>query len=171
MKAYVALAVLLVSFTAHSTEDLWTWMIAGKERLIVKCHSRGVVEIDSFDSELVAVRRTTGEKGCKTFDVMHVRDIEGESWLNNININATVYGLDRLKRSPSELVDWRFGDAIIYPLKLLAIRIQTKRLGRLLTKFLEMGEYPKAERVSDDYLRLFVEQAQIAHDDFLTLSK
>ncbi len=176
IKTFIILLIsTFVSFDVLSqverTDDLWTWMIAGKERLVVNCHSRGIVEIDSFDSELGIIRRTTGDKGCEIFDVIHVRNDETEVWLTDIHVNATVYGLDRLKRSPSTLINLSFMGRIIYPVKLLGIRKQTKRLGKKLTDYLEHGEYPRTEKVSADYMRLFVEQAQLAHEDYLTLSR
>ncbi len=165
----------LISFKTFAQDerpnDLWTWMIAGKQRLVISCHSRGIVDIDSFDSELALISRTTNENGCEIFDVLHINESENEAWLTDIHVNATIYGLDRLKRSPSTLIKPSFLGRVIYPIKLLGIRKQTNRLGKKLTKFLEYGEFPRTERVSEDYLRLFVEQAQIAHDDYLTLSR
>lgn len=172
MKTLGLLGLMLLSVqVANAAEDLWTWMISGQERLVVRCHQRGVVHIDSFDSELQLIQRITDERGCARFDVLHVQSAEKEAWLENIHLNATVYGLDRLKRSPSELIDWGLFSTAIYPVKLLAIRVQTKRLGNKLSKFLELKEYPRAERVSKNYFRLFVEQAQLAHEDYLTLSR
>lgn len=170
MKTLLLALFVLISLNAQA-KDLWTWMIAGDQRLIVECHKRQVVVIKSFDSELKLIERTTGEKGCEIFSVSHIQDQENVTVLPNIHINATVYGLDRLKRSPSKLVDWGAFDRLIYPAKLLAVRIQTKRLGKKLTKFLEYGEFPRSEKVSAGYFRNFVEQAQMANADFITLSK
>lgn len=172
MKILGVLGLLLLSVqVTNAADDLWTWMISGEERLVVRCNQRGVVHIHSFDSELQIVQRITDERGCERFDVLHVQSEKDEEWLKNIHVNATVYGLDRLKRSPSELVDWGLFSSAIYPLKLLAIRVQTSRLGDKLEKFLELKEYPRAERVSENYFRLFIEQAQLVHEDYLTLSR
>ena len=172
MKTLGLLGLMFLSVqVANAADDLWTWMISGDERLVVRCNQRGVVHIDSFDSELQIIQRITDERGCERFDVLHVQSAEKEAWLEDIHMNATIYGLDRLKRSPSELVDWGFFSSAIYPLKLVAIRVQTNRLGKKLTKFIEFKEYPRAERVSKNYLRLFIEQAQLAHEDYLTLSR
>lgn len=174
-KLFCISIILLSSFGLSAQDerplDLWTWMIAGKQRLVVRCQSRGVVKIDSFDSELEIVERTTGKNGCEVFDVLHVQDDVKEAWMSNIHINATVYGLDRLKRSPSKLIDLVFLDRVIYPIKLIGVRVQTKRLGRKLSQFLELGEYARTEQVSEDYFRLFVEQSQLIHEDYLTLSR
>src|SRR5690606_30339051 len=170
MKSLIFATILLCSHFLKA-EDTWTWMISGGERLIVQCHQRGVDEIKSFNAELELINRTTGEKGCEVFDVVHVMDQENTAIFPNIHVNATIYGLDRLKRSPSTLIDWSLIDMAIYPIKLLAIRAQTKRLGKKLTRFLEHGEFPKTEKVSREYFERFIEEAQITIADFLTLSK
>ena len=175
MKIIISLITFLATSSLYAQverpSDTWTWMIAGNQRLVVNCHSRGVVKINSFDSELAIIKRTTGDMGCKKFDVLHIQNADNDSWLKNIHINATVYGLDRLKRSPSTLIRLSLLDRIIYPIKLLGVRTQTKRLGKKLTRFLEDGEFPRTEQVSKDYFELFVEQSQIAHEDYLTLSR
>tara|TARA_R110000868_G_scaffold143075_13_gene360793 strand:- start:475 stop:1005 length:531 start_codon:yes stop_codon:yes gene_type:complete len=176
MKHFILMGALIgVSFGLSAQDelprDLWTWMIAGKQRLVVHCQSRGKVDIDSFDSELQIIKRTTSENGCEVFDVMHVQDDAREAWMSNIHINATVYGLDRLKRSPSKLMKMGFFDRVTYPIKLLGVRVQTKRLGNKLTRFLEHKEHPRTEQVSKEYFNRFVEQSQLIHDDFLTLSR
>lgn len=175
MKIIIGLITFLIATSVFAQDerpsDLWTWMIAGKQRLVVKCHSRGIVNIDSFDSELALIKRTTGEMGCEVFDVLHVQNAENDAWLKDIHINATIYGLDRLKRSPSTLFRLSLFDRITYPIKLLGIRKQTKRLGKKLTRFLEEGEFPRTEQVSTEYFIRFIEQSQIAHEDFLTLSR
>lgn len=175
MKLIVSLITFLLLPALYAQDerprDIWTWMIAGQQRLVVSCHSRGIVDINSFDSELVLIKRTTGDLGCEIFDVLHVQNAENDAWLKNIHINATIYGLDRLKRSPSTLIDLNLFDRVIYPIRLLGIRTQTKRLGKKLTRFLEEGEFPRTEQVSTDYFNRFVEQSQLAHEDYLTLSR
>ena len=175
MKIIISLITFLIVTNVvaqnERPKDIWTWMIAGKQRLVVNCHTRGVVNIDSFDSELALIKRTTGDMGCKVFDVLHVQNIDNDAWLKNIHINATIYGLDRLKRSPSTLIRLSLLDRIIYPIKLLGVRMQTKRLGKKLTRFLEEGEFPRTEQVSTEYFNRFVEQSRLAHEDYLTLSR
>lgn len=175
MKIIISLITFLIFTNVFAQNerpsDLWTWMIAGKQRLVVKCHSRGIVNIDSFDSELALIKKITGSNGCEIFDVLHVQDDQNDAWLKDIHINATIYGLDRLKRSPSTLFRLSLLDRIIYPIKLLGIRKQTNRLGKKLTRFLEEGEFPRTEQVSTEYFNRFVEQSQLAHEDYLTLSR
>ena len=176
MKHFILMGALIgVSFGLSAQDelprDLWTWMIAGKQRLVVQCQSRGKVEINSFDSELEIIKRTTGEDGCEVFDVLHIQDDAREAWMSNIHVNATIYGLDRLKRSPSKLMKMGFVDRVTYPIKLLGVRVQTKRLGNKLTRFLEFKEHPRTEQVSAEYFNRFVEQSQLIHEDYLTLSR